>query len=116
MKEIIFYGRGGQGVVTASKWFVLAALFEDKYAHAIPSFGQERKGAPVFTHARIDKDPVSTKSFVYQPDCAVVFDHHLPDIGVDYSQGIKGRKNPCSEYTGRRHKRTWKFFSFCWLC
>ena len=92
MKEIIFYGRGGQGAVTASKWFVLAALFEDKYAHAIPSFGQERKGAPVFTHARIDKDPVSTKSFVYQPDCAVVFDHHLPDIGVDYSQGIKGEK------------------------
>ncbi|MDD3073968.1 MAG: 2-oxoacid:acceptor oxidoreductase family protein [Eubacteriales bacterium] len=92
MKEIIFYGRGGQGAVTASKWLVSAAVFEQKHAHALPAFGQERQGAPVYAYARIDVQPIATKSFVYKPDCAVVFDNHLPALGVDYSAGIKGDK------------------------
>jgi pyruvate ferredoxin oxidoreductase gamma subunit len=92
MKELIFYGRGGQGVVTAAKWLVSAAVIEQKYAHALPAFGQERKGAPVYAYARLDSQAVSTKSFVYTPDCAVVFDSHLPALGVDYTSGIKGDK------------------------
>jgi len=92
MKELIFYGRGGQGVVTAAKWLVSAAVFEQKYAHALPAFGQERKGAPVYAYSRLDSQAISTKSFVYKPDCAVVFDSHLPALGVDYTAGINGDK------------------------
>ena len=92
MKELIFYGRGGQGVVTAAKWLVSASVLEQKYAHAIPAFGQERKGAPVYTYARLADQIIATKSFVYKPDCAIVFDSHLPALGVDYTVGIKGDK------------------------
>lgn len=92
MKELIFYGRGGQGAVTAAKWLVSAAVHEQKYAHAIPAFGQERKGAPVYTYARLAAHPIATKSFVYKPDCAMVFDSNLPALGVDYTSGIKGDK------------------------
>lgn len=92
MKELIFYGRGGQGAVTAAKWLVSTSVLEQKYAHAIPAFGQERKGAPVFAYARLAAQPIATKSFVYKPDCAVVFDSHLPALGVDYTSGIKGDK------------------------
>lgn len=90
MKELIFYGRGGQGVVTAAKWLVGASVLEQKWAHAIPAFGQERKGAPVYTYARLDSRTIDVKSFVYTPDCAVVFDSQLPAVGVDYTAGIKG--------------------------
>jgi 2-oxoacid:acceptor oxidoreductase gamma subunit (pyruvate/2-ketoisovalerate family) len=53
MWEFKFYSRGGQGAVTAAKILVNAAILEGKFAQAIPSYGQERKGAPVFTYARI---------------------------------------------------------------
>ena len=46
MWEFKFYSRGGQGAVTAAKILVNAAILEGKFAQAIPSYGQERKGAP----------------------------------------------------------------------
>jgi 2-oxoisovalerate ferredoxin oxidoreductase gamma subunit len=54
MKEIIFYGRGGQGAVTAANLIVQAAFLEGKYGSAYPSFGAERRGAVVNGYARID--------------------------------------------------------------
>jgi len=39
--EIRWHGRGGQGVVTASRLLAIAALKEGKYAQAMPQFGPE---------------------------------------------------------------------------
>ncbi len=47
MIEIRFHGRGGQGAVTSAELLALAAIGEGKYAQAFPSFGPERRGAPV---------------------------------------------------------------------
>jgi len=47
MIEIRFHGRGGQGAVTSAELLALAAIEEGKYAQAFPSFGPERRGAPV---------------------------------------------------------------------
>ncbi|OYT61079.1 pyruvate ferredoxin oxidoreductase, partial [Thermoplasmatales archaeon ex4484_30] len=48
MKEIIFYGRGGQGAVTAANLLASAALKSgNKGVQAFPFFGAERRGAPV---------------------------------------------------------------------
>ena len=44
MWEFRFYSRGGQGAVTAAKILTNAAITEGKFAQAIPSYGQERKG------------------------------------------------------------------------
>ncbi len=45
---IRWHGRGGQGAITAAKIFAQAA-FESGYAGVVmaPSFGTERRGAPV---------------------------------------------------------------------
>ena len=47
MIEIRFHGRGGQGAVTSAELTALAAIGQGKYAQAFPSFGPERRGAPV---------------------------------------------------------------------
>lgn len=68
MIEIRWYGRGGQGAFTAARLLGRAAsVYEDNYALAFPSFGPERRGAPVWSFTRIDKQPIEDRS---QPtDC-----------------------------------------------
>ena len=46
----------GQGAVTAAKILTNAAIIEGKFAQAIPSYGQERKGAPIHTYGRISDE------------------------------------------------------------
>lgn len=89
MNEIRILSRGGQGAVTAAKILVGAAIKENLYAQAIPSFGQERKGAPVFTYARIDAFPILPHTYVYEPDTVVMFDSTLMDLGIMPEEGIK---------------------------
>lgn len=89
MLEFKFYSRGGQGAVTAAKILVNAAILEGKFAQAIPSYGQERKGAPVFTYARISDRPIDVKAYVYRPNCVVDFDLSLEDVGIDITEGVR---------------------------
>ncbi len=89
MWEFKFYSRGGQGAVTSSKILINAAIIDGKFAQAIPSYGQERKGAPVYTYARIDDKSIDVKSYVYRPNCVIVFDLGLPDLGIDIYDGLR---------------------------
>lgn len=89
MHELTIFARGGQGAVTAAKILVNAALLAGRYAQSIPSFGQERKGAPVYTFARISTDPISMHSYVYEPHCVVVFDWSLLDLGINVHAGVR---------------------------
>jgi pyruvate ferredoxin oxidoreductase gamma subunit/2-oxoisovalerate ferredoxin oxidoreductase gamma subunit len=86
--EIRILSRGGQGAVTAAKLLVSAALSEGKYAQMVPNFGQERKGAPVFTFARISDEPVLTHTYVYEPNVVVLFDPFLSDLGIDPKENV----------------------------
>jgi pyruvate ferredoxin oxidoreductase gamma subunit len=86
--EIIFHGRGGQGAVTSAEMLALAAISEGKYAQAFPSFGPERRGAPVVAFARIDSKPIRLRTKIYRPDVAVVLDPSLLSI-VSPANGIK---------------------------
>ena len=54
MYEIRFHGRGGQGAVLAAKILAKALVEEGKFVKAIPSFGFERRGAPVSAFLRFD--------------------------------------------------------------
>lgn len=89
MWEFKFYSRGGQGAVTAAKILINAAIFDGKHGQAIPSYGQERKGAPVFTYARISDDPIDVKSYVYHPNCVVCFDTGISEAGIDITEGVR---------------------------
>ena len=88
MIELRFHGRGGQGGVTSSELTALAAIEDGKYAQAFPSFGPERRGAPVQAFVRVSNNPILSREKIYSPDIVVVLDNTLLDI-VDVGAGIK---------------------------
>lgn len=77
MIEIRFHGRGGQGAVTSAELMALAAIAEGKYAQAFPSFGPERRGAPVQAFLRLSDTPIKLREKIYEPDVVVVLDPSL---------------------------------------
>jgi pyruvate ferredoxin oxidoreductase gamma subunit len=88
MIEIRFHGRGGQGAVTSAELTALAAIEQGKYAQAFPSFGPERRGAPVMAFVRVSDKPIRTREKIYEPDIVVVLDPTLLDI-VNVAAGLK---------------------------
>ncbi len=88
MIEIRFHGRGGQGAVTSAELLALAAIGEGRYAQAFPSFGPERRGAPVVAFCRIDDRPIRIRANIYEPDIVVVLDGSLLKI-VNVAAGLK---------------------------
>ncbi len=86
--DIRLHGRGGQGVMTSSYLIAEAALEEDKYVHAFPTFGPERSGAPIAAFARVSKEQFYEKCEVTDPDIVVIQDPTL--LGqVDVAKGLK---------------------------
>ena len=89
MLEIRWHGRGGQGAVTSAELIALAAIKEGKYAQAMPSFGPERRGAPVLAFDRVSiTTPIRTRAPVTEPDVVVVLDPGLLYI-TDVTSGLK---------------------------
>lgn len=88
MKEVRLHGRGGQGAVTSAELVASAAIEEGKFAQAFPSFGPERRGAPVAAFIRVSDAQIRTREKVYSPDIVVVLDPSLPGL-VKVSQGMK---------------------------
>ncbi len=87
--EVRWHGRGGQGAVTSAELLARAAISEDKYAQAFPSFGPERRGAPVLSFVRISgKEPIRIRAEITQPDVVVVLDPGLLGI-VNITSGLK---------------------------
>ncbi len=87
--EIRWHGRGGQGAVTSAEMLAQAAISEGKYAQAFPSFGPERRGAPVQAFNRVDsREPVRIRVDVTTPDVVVVLDPSLLSI-VNVTAGLK---------------------------
>lgn len=87
--EIRWHGRGGQGAVTSAELTALAAIHEGKFAQAFPSFGPERRGAPVLAFDRISADhPIRVRSGVVKPDIVVVLDPGLVTL-INVVDGLK---------------------------
>ncbi|MFC2001893.1 2-oxoacid:acceptor oxidoreductase family protein [Chloroflexota bacterium] len=87
--EIRWHGRGGQGAVTSTELVAQAAISEGKYAQAFPSFGPERRGAPVQAFIRVDsKEPIKIRAEITQPDVVVVLDPGLLPI-MNVASGLK---------------------------
>jgi pyruvate ferredoxin oxidoreductase gamma subunit len=77
MIEIRFHGRGGQGAVTSVELLALAAINEGKFAQGFPSFGPERRGAPVLAFSRVDKRHIRLRCKIVAPDVVVILDPSL---------------------------------------
>ena len=88
MIEIRLHGRGGQGAVTSAELLALASINEGKYAQAFPSFGPERRGAPVVAFCRISDERIRVRAVIARPDIVLVLDPSILRL-VDVSDGLK---------------------------
>jgi len=88
MFQVRIHGRGGQGVVTAAEVLSVAAYLEGKHAQAFPSFGSERKGAPVVAFCRIDDKEIRLREPILEPDCLIVQDPTLFKV-IDVFAGLR---------------------------
>lgn len=78
MYEIRWHGRGGQGSFTGAKLLgMAAALYDNRFSQAFPSFGPERRGAPVLGFNRISDTPVHDRSEIEQCDAIIFLDDTL---------------------------------------
>ena len=78
MHEVIWYGRGGQGVVVAAQILAESAYFQGfKVVTSVPTFGPERRGAPLTASTRISDEPIRVFSQIEFADVAVVLDESL---------------------------------------
>jgi 2-oxoisovalerate ferredoxin oxidoreductase gamma subunit len=89
MIEIRFHGRGGQGAVIGSKILAQAIFSEGKFVQAFPSFGVERRGAPVEAFVRVDDKRIDLRSQIYTPDHLVILDPTLLNNKETFD-GFKG--------------------------
>ena len=79
MVEIRISGRGGQGAVLASQ-ILAAALFENGLqVQSFPSFGAERRGAPVSAFLRADPEEITLRCGILHADWIVLFEPDLLD-------------------------------------
>lgn len=88
MIEIRLHGRGGQGAVTSAELLALAAIKEGKYAQAFPSFGPERRGAPVVAFCRVSDERIRIRAVISQPDIVLVLDPSILRL-VNVGDGLK---------------------------
>lgn len=80
MIEVRFHGRGGQGAVTSAELMAQAAIGEGKYAQAFPSFGPERRGAPVTSFLRVSEVPIRLREKVSKPNVVVILDPTVMNV------------------------------------
>lgn len=88
MKEIIIYGRGGQGAVVASRLLAIAAFTEGKYVQSFPFFGVERRGAPVMAYTRISNAIIRKRLPISDPDYVIILDPTLIE-NINVTKGLK---------------------------
>jgi pyruvate ferredoxin oxidoreductase gamma subunit len=88
MLEIRWHGRGGQGAVTSVEMLTLAVIGEGRFAQGFPSFGPERRGAPVTAFTRVDDKRIKVRSAIENPDVVVVLDASLVSL-VNVTGGLK---------------------------
>src|SRR5574340_1009474 len=72
MYGVRLHGRGGQGAKTASRILGTAAFLSGYLAQDSPTYGAERRGAPVAAFTRIAEEPIRERGFIPYPDLIVV--------------------------------------------
>jgi pyruvate ferredoxin oxidoreductase gamma subunit len=83
MGEVIWHGRGGQGVVVASSILGTAlTIYEGKHALCMSSFGGQRRDAPLFSVTRFADKPIRNRSLNADPDFIVILDDSLISTAI----------------------------------
>jgi len=77
LNEIRIHGRGGQGNVIAAYMLAQAGFEAGRFVQAFPSFGPERRGAPVAAFVRISDSPIRRRCQVREPSYLIIQDPSL---------------------------------------
>ncbi len=75
--NITLLGRGGMGVVTCAEFIAEAAFLSGSFVdvHAYPSFGAERRGAPVQAYAKLSRvKTIWDRAQIENPNVLIIFD------------------------------------------
>ena len=88
MLEIRIHSRGGQGGVIAGKLMAVSLFKEGRHVQAFPTFGVERRAAPVMSFVRFDNKPIRLRTQIYTPDHIVILDQSLI-VMLDVTLGLK---------------------------
>lgn len=87
MIEIRIHGRGGQGGVTLAKIIATARFLEGDSVQAFGLYAAERSGAPLQAFCRFDREPITSRNLIYEPDHVIVLDPTL--VGPAITGGLK---------------------------
>jgi len=101
--KIVLLGRGGMGIVTACEIIAEASYLSGNFidVHAYPSFGAERRGAPVQAYVKLSRhEKIYDRAQIENPDILIVFDDSVltqEDVNSLEDRGIfivNSDKNP----------------------
>ena len=106
MNEIKFYGRGGQGVVMASQMLGFAFFKAGLYPQCFSVFGGERRGAPVMSFLRVDREKILLKCGIKHPNEMIYLDDSLID-----AQEVKSLLKPGGKILINTHRPLSEFKS-----
>ncbi len=87
MKSIRIHGRGGQGAVLASKILAYAYFLEGKFSQSFPTYGAERRGAPVTAFIKVDDKFIHERCPVRKADIAVILSDTILKF-IDLEDGM----------------------------
>ena len=91
--KIVIHGRGGMGAVTACEIIAEAAYLSGNYVdvHAYPSFGAERRGAPVQAYAKLSRsEKIWDRAQIKNPDIIIIFDESVLNQQIASSLNKEG--------------------------
>ncbi len=74
MRQVIFCGRGGQGVLASAATLAHALWKNGRYVQAFPAFRPEKKGAPAEAFVRYDNQEVWLRCEIDQADIIILLD------------------------------------------
>ena len=88
--KIVLLGRGGKGIVTACEIIAEAAYLSGNFVdvQAYPSFGAERRGAPVQAYVKLARtEKIYDRAQIENPNILIVFDDSV--LTKDIAQSLE---------------------------
>lgn len=77
VREIIFYGKSGDGVHALADQLVQRLIRQGFYVISYPEYDPERRETLAKIHVRVSKEPIHVRGPVMNPEIAVFFDVRL---------------------------------------
>lgn len=85
MLEVRIHGRGGAGVKLCAEMLGRAAFLSGFQTQDFSLYGAERRGAPLVSFVRIDKEPILERGYITRPEVVIILDDTL-----DFNIMLKG--------------------------